>query len=124
MKTGFHGPRSRENARLLIDAAKALGYPTSVVKTTRGGYNAPADVVEAALGVANIEEGVTYPAPDEPKDEAPKDSGETERLERPNNGASLKEWSDYAKSVGVDVTDEDTRNGLIEKTDALTKGTD
>lgn len=132
MKTGFHGPRSRDNARLLIDAAKSLGYPTAVVKTTAGGYKAPQDVVDAALGVSGIQEGVVYPAPAEEvpvapvadEDAAEETVEETDEPQRPNNGASRAEWVDYAKrSVGYIATDDDTRNGLIEKVDALQEGT-
>jgi|SRR5690606_7248549 len=119
MKTGFHGPRSRQNAQILLTAAKELGYPVQVVKTSLGGYTAPQDVIDAALGIAGIEEGRVYPAPEEPKEKEA-----AEPLPRPNNGASREEWARYAKSVGVEVTDEDTRNGLIEKADALTKGSD
>jgi hypothetical protein len=124
MKTGFYGPRSRDNARLLLDTAKELGYPAAVVKTTRGGYNAPEDVVQAVLGIADIEEGVNYPAPDEePTPEVGEDQTEPEKV-RPHNGASFKEWSDYAKSLGIEVTEDDKRDGLIEKVDALKEGTD
>lgn len=123
METAFYGPRSRDNARLLLDAAKELGYPTAVVKTTRGGYNAPQDVVEQVLGLDAIEEGVTYPAPPEPDDES-EVTPEPTPLERPHNGASFKEWSDYAKSLGIEVTEDDKRDGLIEKVDALKEGTD
>jgi hypothetical protein len=118
MKPGFYGPRSRANARLLIDTATALGYPTSVVKTTRSGYTAPEDVIQAILGVSGIEEGVTYPAPAEV---APAGA---QTLERPNNGASRAEWVAYAESVGIEVTADDNRNGLVKKVDALEEGTD
>lgn len=118
MKTGFHGPRSRANAALLLGAAAALGYPAQVIKTTRGGYSAPEDVIQAALGLTAIEEGVVYPAPSEPAPEP------AEEKVRPNNGAGRPAWADYAESVGIEVTDEDTRNGLIAKVDALQEGTD
>lgn len=126
MKTGFYGPRSRDNARLLLDAAKELGYPSLVVKTARGGYNAPEDVVQTVLGIAGIEEGVNYPAPDEPsEDETTVDENpEPQTLERPNNGASRQDWADYAESLGIEVTSDDKRDGLIEKVDALKEGTD
>ncbi len=132
MATSYYGPRSRENARALLDAAKALGYPTSVVKTTRGGYNAPTDVVESVMGVAAIQPNTVYPAPDEipvleNDDTINPDTAievKAEVLERPNNGASFPAWADYAKSVGIEVTDEDTRNGLIAKVDALKEGSD
>lgn len=120
------GPRSRENARLLLAAARELGYPTSVVKTTRGGYDAPQDVVESVLGVENIEEGVNYPAPDEPSedDTTVDENPEPQTLERPNNGASRQDWADYAESLGIEVTSDDKRDGLIEKVDAQKEGTD
>lgn len=129
MKTGFYGPRSRDNARLLLDAAKELGYPTAVVKTTRGGYNAPEDVVQQVMGIADIEEGVNYPAPDEapaPQESTPEVGEEQEAPEkvRPNNGASRADWVDYAESLGIEVTEDDKRDGLIEKVDALKEGTD
>lgn len=126
MKTSFHGPRSKANARLLIEAAKALGYPTSVVKTGPGGYMAPEDVVQEALGVLQIQEGVQYPAPDQDPmiTQAVEIMSKPIALIRPNNGAARHEWAAYAKSVGIEVTDDDTRNGLVKKVDALSKGTD
>lgn len=110
----FYGPRSRENARLLLDAAKELGYPSSVVKTTTGGYNAPEDVVEMASGADGIEEGKTYPAPDGQEQEQEQDT----TLERPNKGASREEWKNYAESIGVEVVDDDKRDGIVEKVEA------
>lgn len=62
MNEATYGPRSKANARLLLDAAAGLGYPSRVVKTSRGGYTVPQDVLDAALGVEKIEEGVFYPA--------------------------------------------------------------
>lgn len=130
MDNGFYGPRSRENARLLLDAAKELGYPPSVVKTARNGYTAPQDVIDIAAGISDIEEGKTYPAPDdiptltnevneENKDEADKAQPvETKKLERPNNGASREDWKNYAESIDVVVEESDKRDGIIEKVDA------
>lgn len=116
MADTFHGPRSRENARLLLKAAEELGLDARVVRTVRGGYEAPAEVVEAALEVSGIEEGKEYPAPDEAKDDA--GDGANEPLTRPNNGASREDWKNYAESVGVEVTADDKRDGIIEKVDA------
>lgn len=130
MADTFYGPRSRENARLLLKAAEELGYEPQVVRTTSGGYNAPEDVVEAVLGVSDIEEGKDYPAPDEGADGIPvltneagdQDTSQAEEVEtelvRPHNGASKADWVKYAESVGVEVTEDDTRDGLIEKVDA------
>lgn len=109
MGNTFYGPRSRENARLLLKAAEDLGYEPQVIRTARGGYEAPEDVVEAVLGVSEIEEGKEYPAPDEAKDDTP---------QRPNNGASREDWKNYAESIGVEVAVDDKRDGIIEKVDA------
>jgi hypothetical protein len=91
-----YGPRSRKNARALIDAAKDLGYATSVVRTSFAGYIAPRDVVERVAGVKDIEEGVTYPEPPKPVYEPPAPSGV------PRGNASRKIWEDFAREVGVD----------------------
>lgn len=130
MGNTFFGPRSRENARLLLKAAEDLGYEPQVVRTARGGYEAPEDVVEAALGIADVKEGTEYPDPSEGADGTPvltneagdQDTSEAEEvkteLTRPNNGASREDWKNYAESIGVEVTVDDKRDGIIEKVDA------
>lgn len=95
-----YGPRSRKNARNLIEAAKELGYATSVVRTSFAGYIAPRDVVEHVMGVTeavkDIEEGVTYPEPSKAVQAAP------ETPAAPRGNASRKIWEDFAREVGVD----------------------
>lgn len=125
MADTFYGPRSRENARLLLKAAEDLGHDARVVRTAKGGYLAPEDVVEAVLGVTDIEEGKEYQAPDGIPvltDEATGDTSGAEEVEtqavRPSNGASRADWADYANAVGVEITDADKRDGIIEKVDA------
>jgi hypothetical protein len=104
MVNAFHGPRSKANAKALLDAAKALGYSSAVVRTTRTGYMAPQDVVETVLGVAHIQEGVKYPAPDpEPHKEA---------LPKPRGNGSREAWAEYAASVGVQITDDLSRDDI------------
>lgn len=44
--TAFVGPRSREMARKLIDAAGEVGLSPKVIKTTNGGYLVPVEVVD------------------------------------------------------------------------------
>lgn len=44
--TAFVGPRSRETARKLIDAAGEVGLSAKVIKTTNGGYLVPTEVVD------------------------------------------------------------------------------
>lgn len=118
MTDTFYGPRSRENARLLLDAAAELGYDPFVIRTTRGGYTAPQDVVEAVLGVADIEEGKNYPAPVEDASEGQDDGEDVTPPARPNNGASREDWKTYAESIGVEVVEDDKRDGIIVKVDA------
>lgn len=110
MSEVIHGPRSKANARLLLDAAAALGYPARVVKTARGGYLVPQDVLDTALGVEQIEEGVFYPAPPEPPSESQEDGSAT--AEKPRGNASREAWADYAKSLGVNVGDDLSRDDI------------
>lgn len=91
-----YGPRSRKNARALIDAAKDLGYDSTVVRTAFAGYIAPRDVVERVAGVKGIEEGVTYPPPSKAVHE-PSVTPET-----PRGNASRKIWEEFAREVGVE----------------------
>jgi hypothetical protein len=120
MEYATYGPRSRHNATLLVRAAEALGYPTSVVKTTRGGYKVPQEVLDAALGVENIEEGVTYPAPSEPASEGQTDvlapEGQADapaEVERPRGNASREAWAQYTLTrFGIEVTDDLSRDDI------------
>lgn len=96
---------------MLVNAARDLGYPTSVVKTTRGGYKVPQDVLDAALGVQSIEEGVFYPAPDENVSEE-RTAAPTE-VEKPRGNASREAWADYALTrFGIEVTDDLSRDDI------------
>jgi hypothetical protein len=104
MANAFHGPRSKANAKALLDAAKILGYSSTVVRTTRTGYMAPQDVVETVLGVAHIQEGVQYPAPaDEPAEEP---------QTKPRGNGSRDAWAQYAASRGVQITDDLSRDDI------------
>lgn len=110
MTDATYGPRSKANATLLVQTARDLGYPTSVVKTTRGGYKVPQDLLDAALGVQNIEEGVTYPAPDEnPSQEQTPAPAEDDK---PRGNASREAWAEYAQAHGVEVTDDLSRDDI------------
>ena len=109
MKPGFYGPRSRANAALLIAAAESLGHPTSVVKTARNGYTAPQDVIDAALGISEIEEGVTYPAPTESE---PEGQEQAAAVEKPRGNASREAWAEYVSSLGLTVGDDLSRDDI------------
>lgn len=112
------GPRSKANARLLLEAAKSLGYPSSVVKTSRVGYSVPQEVLDAALGVEKIEEGVFYPAPPEPSPESQEDTSETvpegeTPTEKPRGNASREAWADYvSKTFDIEITDDLSRDDI------------
>jgi len=110
MANATYGPRSKHNATLLVQAARDLGFPTSVVKTTRGGYTVPQEVLDAALGVEGIEEGVFYPAPDENPSEEQNDAPAED--EKPRGNASHAAWADYAKSHGFEITEEMSRDDI------------
>lgn len=110
MNEATYGPRSRANARLLLDAAAALGYPSRVVKTGRDGYLVPQDVLDAALGVEKIQEGVFYPAPPEPPSESQEDGSVA--VEKPRGNASRDAWADYARSLGVSIDDDWSRDDI------------
>lgn len=105
-----YGPRSKANARLLLEAAAALGYPSRVVKTGRGGYVVPQDVLDTALGVEQIEEGVFYPAPPEPPSQEQEDAPVVD--EKPRGNASREAWADYAKTLGIHVGDDLSRDDI------------
>lgn len=111
MGDATYGPRSRENARLLLEAAAALGYSSSIVKTGRGGYVVPQDVLDAALGVEKIEEGVFYPAPPEPPSEEPTEAIVT--VDKPRGNASREAWVEYARAAfGIDIDDDLSRDDI------------
>lgn len=110
MADATYGPRSKHNATLLVNAARDLGYPTSVVKTTRGGYKVPQEVLDAALGVEDIEEGVFYPAPDENVSEGQTDAPVED--DKPRGNASREAWAEYATNHGIEVTDDQSRDDI------------
>lgn len=105
-----YGPRSKANAQMLLAAAAALGYQSRVVKTSRGGYLVPQDVLEAALSVEKIEEGVFYPAPPEPPSVEQEPAPVTD--DKPRGNASREAWADHAKTLGVHVGDDLSRDDI------------
>lgn len=106
-----YGPRSKYNAQMLLAAAAALGYPSRIVKTSRGGYLVPQDVLDTALGVEKIEEGVFYPAPPEPPSESQEDGSTT--VEKPRGNASREAWADYATTTfGITIDDDLSRDDI------------
>jgi hypothetical protein len=107
MGNAFHGPRSKANAQALLAAAKGLGFPATVVKTTRSGYMAPQEVVDAALGVDHIQEGVVYPEPS-PAPSAPR----TEETPKPRGNGSREAWAEYAAAQGAEITDDLSRDDI------------
>lgn len=113
MENTFHGPRSKANAQALLGAAKRLGYPATVVRTTRSGYLAPQDVVDGALGVEHIKEGVEYPAPSPAPSEPPSwNWPHAEAIPKPRGNGSREAWAEYAEAQGVEITDDLSRDDI------------
>lgn len=102
MTDAFYGPRSRVNAAALLASAAAVGLDPRVVRTAPNGYLVPEEVLSHLNGLSDIKEGVTYPAP-----------------ERPRGNYGREKWAEYARLRGLEVADEDTRDDLIAKVDAL-----
>lgn len=112
MADAFYGPRSRENARLLLDTAKEIGVHPREIRTQVGGYLVPEAVVDHI--------NATLPDPEEhPDDEqggtqegdVPGDTG----MKRPSVADSKADWLAYAQEgLGLAVTDENTKAEIIE----------
>lgn len=107
MENTFYGPRSQANAQALLASAKRLGYPATVVRTSRSGYIAPQDVVDGALGVEHIQEGVEYPPPSDSRSEA-----RTDAVTKPRGNGSREAWAEYAEAQGVEITDDLSRDDI------------
>jgi len=105
---GFVGPRSQQTARALLDAAKAVGEESHVVRATIGGYYAPVRVVKAyekALGAKDEDPVVEGPKAD---DAVPDDSWKV---------AEIKTWAnDHGVSLG-DATKKADMLAAIRETD-------
>lgn len=98
MTDEFYGPRSRENARTLIEAAAVLGVDVRLVRTTTGGYLVPAEVLAFIRGTSHIEEGRVYDAP-----------------KRPGLNEKKEVWVEYATTVlGLDVAVDATKDAVID----------
>lgn len=104
-----YGPRSRTNARKLIQAATDLGFDTRVVKTTVGGYDAPQEVVLRVMGIDPDEPTVVEKEP-------------TEVAEKPAGNRSRDAWETYATSIGVQVDHAMTRNDIRDAVQAHEEG--
>lgn len=103
MADGFYGPRSREHARLLLDAADKVGVDQHLIRTTTGGYLVPQEVLDYLNDLPK--EGEEVDAPEEAKPEA---------KGRPNVNESKADWLAYGQSIGLDVTDETSKADIIE----------
>lgn len=124
--TGFFGPRSRDHARLLLDAAAKIGVDQHLVKTTRGGYLVPQEVLDY---INSLPAEGEYVGPlDDKADDAPSEEPKAEPtepgLDRPNVNESKALWLAYAQSVGLDVTDETSKADIIEAVKAAEKDTE
>lgn len=113
-KSAFYGPRSRENARLLLDAANALGVHPRDIRTQVGGYLVPEEVVDY------INEGLEVSEESEPQDHETVTEHEEQTSEgiaaltRPSTADPKADWLAYAQSLGLDVTDDNTKAEIVE----------
>lgn len=120
MADAFYGPRSRENARLLLDTAKGLGLGPQVVRTQVGGYLVPEEVVdkinEAVVAEAErlaAEEAEAEAERQRAAEEEEKAKADSE-VKRPSQADSKADWLAYAQAKGVEVTDENTKAEIVE----------
>lgn len=121
MADAFYGPRSRENARLLLDTAEALGLGPEVVRTQAQGYKVPEEIVDAIN--AEVEETARLAAESQAEaeeaqrlaaeEEAARKAAE-EEAKRPSQADSKADWLAYATSKGIDVTDDNTKAEIVE----------
>lgn len=127
MAEAFYGPRSRENARLLLDAAKALDIHPREVRTQVGGYLVPEKIVDYINGEA----------PEAPESDAESqgaaestevsDSGTQEQeapVKRPSVPDAKADWLEYAQHIDLDVTDDNTKAEIIEAVKKAEEATD
>lgn len=115
MADGFYGPRSRANARLLIDTAKALGLSTRVVKTQMGGYSVPVEIIDAINADLEIKEEANEVETTEEQGDQPK---------RPGQNDPKADWLTYAQATGLDVTEDSTKAEIIDAVKKAEEGTD
>lgn len=135
-----YGPRSRANARALLEAAEGLGLPGEVVRTQTGGYLVPEEVVAVVQGVDHIEEGKEYEAPANPDPISPepepvspepvapepeaKESQAQEEVKRPSQADSKAEWLAYALNKNLAVTEDNTKAEIVDAVKATEKESD
>lgn len=121
MADAFYGPRSRENARLLLDTAKGLGLGPEVVRTQAGGYLIPEAVSDAvaqrlqeeAAAIEAAEEAARA-AEEEARVAAEAEKQAEEESKRPSQADSKADWLAYATSKGLDVTEDNTKAEIVE----------
>lgn len=109
-KHAFYGPRSRANARLLLDAAKALGIHPREVRTQMGGYLVPEEVVDYINRDLDIQDEDDKGGTDETP--VPVDTAK-HTPDRPSTADPKADWLAYAQAIGLDVTDENTKADIV-----------
>lgn len=125
MADAFYGPRSRENARLLLDTAKDLGLGPEVVRTQVGGYLIPEAVSDAIAqrlqeeaAAAEEAEAQRLAAEEEARAAAEAEKVAEEKVDdeakRPSQADSKADWLAYATGKGLDVTEDNTKAEIVE----------
>lgn len=113
MADAFYGPRSRENARLLLDTAASLGYGPEVIRTQIGGYLIPEDVSDALAKDIQETAALNEQALQEAQEQEEKVQ-EVEEVARPAQADSKADWLAYAQHKGLDVTEDNTKAEIVE----------
>lgn len=118
-----YGPRSKANARALLDAAAELGLHPGVVRTQAGGYLVPEEVVAIVVGVQHIEENHEYEPPPAPE-VTPEAAVETPK--RPAVNEPKDVWVNYATAINLTVAEDATKAEVIDlvKSAEAEEGTD
>ena len=110
----FYGPRSRENSRLLLESARALGLHPRVIRTMANGYYVPDEIVDYInkdLEIVDVTESQDQETVTKHEEQ---DSEGKVALTRPSTADPKADWLAYAQSLGLDVTDDNTKAEIVE----------
>lgn len=107
----FVAGRSRDRARLLLDAAAELGLTATVVRTQVDGYIVPSEVADLVANAAAGEAADEVEVVIEP-DSAPAEQGATQ----PAKNGSKAAWAEWAAATqGYDPEEDLSRDALIDR---------
>lgn len=122
MADNFYGPRSRQNARLLLDAAAALGIDPTTIRTQVGGYLVPQEILDLITESVPVQPDTEYPPPGEATTTVTKD--EDPAPKRPGKNDSKATWAEYAAALGLSIPENATKDDLFALVDTADKEND